>query len=233
LFEFSLPAVLEFSSPRAWAYTLLGIQEYLTSYPGDRDAQKIRSALSRRLLEMYESIRRPEWKWFENVLAYGNARLPQALLLAGAACSDDRMISAGLGASYNTYGDYELLQAAIKDRQAKLKDQTDAKDLIEALGKLQTAAAAIAEGKSDAPGIGTLNRDTSRYLVMVESADMRPPVSAQTAAVEACKKLQVNLEAWSKLNSGDLAALNKQLEAAHVAALPVGSGKSSPLVCVP
>ena len=96
LFEFSLPAVLEFSSPRAWAYTLLGIQEYLSSYPGDRDAQKIRSVLSRRLLEMYESIRRPDWKWFESVVAYGNARLPQALLLAGSACSDDRMISAGL-----------------------------------------------------------------------------------------------------------------------------------------
>jgi len=96
LFEFSVPAVLEFSSPRAWAYTLLGIQEYLTSYPGDRDAQKLRSALSRRLLEMYESIRRPDWKWFENVLAYGNARLPQSLLLAGSATSDDRMVSAGL-----------------------------------------------------------------------------------------------------------------------------------------
>jgi glycosyltransferase involved in cell wall biosynthesis len=96
LFEFSLPAVLEFHSPRAWAYTLLGIQEYLTSYPGDRDAQKVRSALSRRLLEMYESIRRPDWKWFENVLAYGNARLPQALLQVGSACSDDRMVSAGL-----------------------------------------------------------------------------------------------------------------------------------------
>jgi hypothetical protein len=96
LFEFSLPAVLEFNSPRAWAYALIGIQEYLTSYPGDRDAQKVRSALSRRLLEMYESIRRPEWKWFENVLAYGNARLPQALLAVGSACSDDRMVSAGL-----------------------------------------------------------------------------------------------------------------------------------------
>ena len=46
LFEISLPAVMEFSSPRAWAYTLLGIQEYLDSYPGDRDAQKIRSVLS-------------------------------------------------------------------------------------------------------------------------------------------------------------------------------------------
>jgi glycosyltransferase involved in cell wall biosynthesis len=96
LFEFSLPAVLEFNSPRAWAYTLLGIQEYLTSYPGDRDAEKMRSALSRRLLEMYESIRRSDWKWFENVLAYGNARLPQALLLVGSADSDDRMIAAGL-----------------------------------------------------------------------------------------------------------------------------------------
>jgi glycosyltransferase involved in cell wall biosynthesis len=98
LLEFSLPVALEFSSPRAWAYTLLGIQEYLNSYPGDRDAQKVRSVLSRRLLEMYESVRGPDWKWFENVLAYGNARLPQAMLLVGSACSDDRMVSAGLEA---------------------------------------------------------------------------------------------------------------------------------------
>jgi glycosyltransferase involved in cell wall biosynthesis len=96
LFEYSLPAAVEFSSPRAWAYTLLGIHEYLNSYPGDRDAQNVRTALSRRLLEMYELIRGPDWKWFENVLAYGNARLPQALLLVGSACSDDRMVSAGL-----------------------------------------------------------------------------------------------------------------------------------------
>jgi glycosyltransferase involved in cell wall biosynthesis len=96
LFEFSLTAAVEFSSPRAWAYSLLGIQEYLTSYPGDRDAQKLQFALSRRLLEMYESIREPDWKWFENVLAYGNGRLSQAMLLVGAARSDERMISAGL-----------------------------------------------------------------------------------------------------------------------------------------
>ncbi len=96
LFESSLPAALAFSSPRAWAYALLGIQEYLNSYPGDRDAQKIRSTLSLRLLELYESVRRPEWNWFEDVLAYGNARLPQAMLLVGSACSDDRMIVAGL-----------------------------------------------------------------------------------------------------------------------------------------
>ena len=98
LFEFSLPAALESYSPRAGAYALLGIQEYLNSYPGDRDAQKIRSVLSRRLLEMYESIRRPDWKWFEDVVAYGNARLPQAMLVVGSAGSDDRMVSGGLEA---------------------------------------------------------------------------------------------------------------------------------------
>ena len=96
LFEFSLPTVLEFYSPRAGAYSLLGIQEYLYSYPGDRDAQRVRLALARRLLDMYESIRCPDWKWFENVVAYGNARLPQAMLLVGAACADERMVAAGL-----------------------------------------------------------------------------------------------------------------------------------------
>jgi hypothetical protein len=96
LFEFSLPAVLEFYSPRACAYALLGIQEYLHSYPGDRDAQHVRFAVARRLLDMYELIRRSDWKWFENVVAYGNARLPQAMILVGSACADDRMVSAGL-----------------------------------------------------------------------------------------------------------------------------------------
>jgi hypothetical protein len=98
LFEFSLPAAVEFQSPRASAYTLIGIQEYLDSYPGDRDVQKVRSALSQRLLEMYESIRTRDWQWFEDVLAYGNARLPQAMLRVGAACSDDRLVSVGLEA---------------------------------------------------------------------------------------------------------------------------------------
>jgi glycosyltransferase involved in cell wall biosynthesis len=96
LFEFSVPAVVEFHSPRACAYALLGIQEYLHSYAGDRDAQRVQSALGQRLLDMYESVHRPEWKWFEDVVAYGNARLPQALLLAGSACGNEPMISAGL-----------------------------------------------------------------------------------------------------------------------------------------
>jgi glycosyltransferase involved in cell wall biosynthesis len=96
LFEYSLPAVVEFHSPRACAYAVLGIQEYLHSFPGDRDAQRVRFALAQRLLAMYESIHRPDWKWFENVVSYGNARLPQAMLLAGSASGNERMLSAGI-----------------------------------------------------------------------------------------------------------------------------------------
>jgi glycosyltransferase involved in cell wall biosynthesis len=96
LFEYSLPAVVDFHSPRACAYSILGIQEYLLAYPGDRDAQRVRLALAQRLLDMYASIQRPDWRWFENVVAYGNARLSQAMLLAGSACGDDRMLSAGI-----------------------------------------------------------------------------------------------------------------------------------------
>jgi glycosyltransferase involved in cell wall biosynthesis len=96
LFEFSLPAVLEFYSPRACAYALLGIQEYLHAYPGDRDAVHVRSALSERLLAMYESIRGENWKWFEDVVAYGNARLAEALLVVGSACRHEHMLAVGL-----------------------------------------------------------------------------------------------------------------------------------------
>ena len=96
LFDLSLPVVMDFYSPRACAYTLLGVEEYLKSDSGHPDALRARFALSRRLLEMYDAIRTSQWKWFENVVAYGNARLPQAMLVVGAACGDERMVSVGL-----------------------------------------------------------------------------------------------------------------------------------------
>jgi glycosyltransferase involved in cell wall biosynthesis len=98
LFETAVPAVVAFTSPRASAFALLGIQEYLDSFPCDRDAQQMRSVLARRLLELYGSNQSPEWNWFEDVLAYSNARLPQAVLIAGRRSSDSLMVSAALGA---------------------------------------------------------------------------------------------------------------------------------------
>ncbi len=98
LFELALPAAVEFKSPRAWAFALLGLQEYLDSFPGDCAALSAADALAGRLLDSYRANRSEDWSWFENVLAYSNARLPQALIRAGTRAANDEMVSAGLEA---------------------------------------------------------------------------------------------------------------------------------------
>ncbi len=98
LFELAIPAAVEFRSPRACAFALLGLQEYLDSFPGDRAALSASDALANRLLNSYRSNRSDDWKWFESGLAYSNARLPQSLMRAGVRAANEEMISAGLEA---------------------------------------------------------------------------------------------------------------------------------------
>jgi glycosyltransferase involved in cell wall biosynthesis len=98
LFELAVPTAVEFKSPRACAFALLGLQEYLDSFPGDRAALSGSDALANRLLNSYRSNRSDDWRWFENGLAYSNARLPQALIRAGLRAVNEEMIFAGLEA---------------------------------------------------------------------------------------------------------------------------------------
>ena len=98
LFELALPEVVQFKSPRACAFALLGLQEYLKSFPGDRAALTGAEALANGLLNSYRAHRSNDWKWFENGLAYSNARLPQALIRAGTRAANQDMMAAGLEA---------------------------------------------------------------------------------------------------------------------------------------
>ena len=96
LFEAAVPAVLKFSSPRSWAFSVLGLQAYLDWFPGDRAIQGVRNTLANRLLDIYERSRDEKWHWFEKSLAYSNARLPQALILAGGRSNNQKMVAAGI-----------------------------------------------------------------------------------------------------------------------------------------
>lgn len=98
IFENAVAAAVAFTSPRAWSFALLGIQEYLDCFPGDRDVQQLRSVLVNRLIQLYASNQSPQWNWFEDVLAYSNARLPQSVLLAGSRTGDDLVLSTGVAA---------------------------------------------------------------------------------------------------------------------------------------
>lgn len=96
LFEAALPAAQGFSSPRAWAFSILGMQAYLDWFPGDRAVQNARNALANRLLDIYERTHSYTWRWFEKSLSYSNARLPQALILTGWRSHNQRMIEVGM-----------------------------------------------------------------------------------------------------------------------------------------
>jgi hypothetical protein len=95
MFEKAFPAVSSFTSPRAWAFSILGMQAYLDWFPGDRVVQYARNLLANRLLDLYERTHSQSWHWFETNLSYSNARLSQALLLAGWHGHNQRMIEVG------------------------------------------------------------------------------------------------------------------------------------------
>lgn len=96
LFEQALPAILTTTSPRAWAFALIGIGEYSRKFAGDSRAEQVRDELAGQLLTMYQNNRCEEWRWFEKSLSYCNAALPHALLASGQAKGDQEMTDAGL-----------------------------------------------------------------------------------------------------------------------------------------
>jgi hypothetical protein len=96
LFEQALPAILETTSPRAWAFALIGIHEYLQRFAGDRRAEDVRQELAARLMTLYDSNNSPDWHWYEQSLSYCNATIPHALLVSGNMMSNPAMVRAGL-----------------------------------------------------------------------------------------------------------------------------------------
>jgi glycosyltransferase involved in cell wall biosynthesis len=96
LFEDALQAVTGFTSPRAWAFALLGIQHYLRRFPGDRAVLNVQSIMVKNLVDLYKANRTDEWPWFEDIVTYCNPALPQALLRYGQSNNDAEAIAIGL-----------------------------------------------------------------------------------------------------------------------------------------
>jgi hypothetical protein len=96
LFKTALPAVEEFTSPRAWAFSLLGLDAYCAQFSDDLDADRVRGLLADKLIAAFHRVKTKDWVWFEEVLAYDNARLPQALIQTGMMTNTSAYVSAGL-----------------------------------------------------------------------------------------------------------------------------------------
>lgn len=98
LFAQALPGVEGFTSPRAWAFALLGLAAQARTTPLDATALALLTRLAERLCALLPLNEAPGWTWFEQSLAYDNARLPQALIQAGLVLARPDMLADGLRA---------------------------------------------------------------------------------------------------------------------------------------
>ena len=96
LFEETAPLAFELESPRAWAFAILGATAMLDAHRDHEPARSIVAAFPDRLVALVEEAKRPDWTWFEIVLAYDNARLPEALIRAGQALDRADWTAVGL-----------------------------------------------------------------------------------------------------------------------------------------
>ncbi|MFN0166876.1 MAG: glycosyltransferase [Bryobacteraceae bacterium] len=98
LFALALPALTELTSPRAWAFGLIGIHEYLRRLSGDSLVNQTRETLAARLMDLFDRSAKPDWCWFEEELSYDNAKLAHALILSGRAIGQPAVLDRGLQA---------------------------------------------------------------------------------------------------------------------------------------
>ena len=96
LFKKALKAAEDFHSPRAVAFSLVGMHAYLEKFSGDSDVRRIREVLADRLFEQFKNNGTDDWPWLENALNYANGKLPHALLLSGQWMQRSDMIDMGL-----------------------------------------------------------------------------------------------------------------------------------------
>jgi glycosyltransferase involved in cell wall biosynthesis len=98
LFAKAAPTVENFRSPRAWAFTLLGLEACSAAVAQDSRTVDLLHRLAGRLMSILSAVETDDWVWFEDELAYDNARLPQALIVAGMSTGTPTYVAAGLRA---------------------------------------------------------------------------------------------------------------------------------------
>ncbi|MEM9882079.1 MAG: hypothetical protein AAF800_04070 [Planctomycetota bacterium] len=91
----ALPGLAGLAYPRSWAFGLLGIDAVLDVEPGHGESVAAFAFHAGRLFDAYHSGSGGSWPWCEDVVTYDNAKLPQALLVAGRRLGDAAMLDAG------------------------------------------------------------------------------------------------------------------------------------------
>lgn len=96
MYDETASLALDLGSPRAQGFAVLAAAEVLAVHPRHALSTAIIDRYGSAHLAMLAKARRPGWDWFEDVLAYDNARLPEAMLRAGHRLGRADLIAGGL-----------------------------------------------------------------------------------------------------------------------------------------
>ena len=96
LYDQAAPSLGHVGSPRAMAFVMLGAAAMAQVKPGHDISTDLLNRFGDELLRLLEATRRPDWPWFEAMLAYDNARLPEALIRAGMVLGRQDYVDCGL-----------------------------------------------------------------------------------------------------------------------------------------
>lgn len=97
LWDRALPLAGGVTSPRAQASVALGCVARLEA-GSDAATATVLDGLAGRLRRQFEANSTSDWPWPESILAYENALLPRALIVAGGRIADPAMVDTGLRA---------------------------------------------------------------------------------------------------------------------------------------
>jgi glycosyltransferase involved in cell wall biosynthesis len=96
LYDQACPSASRFESPRAIAFALLGADYMLQNSPHHAEALNIIITGADKIYALLHASRRPDWHWFEVVLAYDNCRIPEAMIRAGLRFDNAKLLQCGL-----------------------------------------------------------------------------------------------------------------------------------------
>ena len=81
-FDKALPWAFRSTSIRVKAHAVKGLSRYISRFEEDLNARQNMSNLVKQLVTEYKTNRNDDWRWFEDILAYENWRLPECLFEA-------------------------------------------------------------------------------------------------------------------------------------------------------
>lgn len=98
LYDRTIEPLSRMRSPRAMAFMMLGTAPFAEINPAYPQHAQLLARWGDGLMGLWSEYRKAGWDWFEPVLAYDNARLPEALIRAGLAIGREDFVQRGLDA---------------------------------------------------------------------------------------------------------------------------------------